>query len=166
MYATYYTRTCALELTTTCQHPGDLRIDAELKFHSTTKYRFSGPNEGRMRKSRITVMSFVFTSCFSPSCLALLILGWLAVTANASPLWAEDSRASGPATLAPSRPTVLRRLRWKGADTTLSPTRQRPMALFSSTQTPEFGIIQKIKFSVTSNLWYMYEVLNTDEIKN
>jgi hypothetical protein len=33
-------------------------------------------------------------------------------------------------------------------------------------QTPEFSTMQKERFSVTSNLWYMHKVLNVNEIKN
>ena len=58
----------------------------------------------------------MFTSLSPLLALALLILSWLAGTADACPLWAEDSRAPGPVSLTPSRPIVLRRLRWKGAD--------------------------------------------------
>jgi hypothetical protein len=38
-------------------------------------------------------------------------------------------------------------------------------ALFSSLQNPEFGTIKK-KILITLKCWYMYKVLNVDEIKN
>jgi len=76
-------------------------------------------DEGRLSSSRIIEIGLMFTSLSLLLALALLILSWLAGTADACPLWAEDSRAPGPASLTPSRPIVLRRLRWKGADTPL-----------------------------------------------
>ena len=75
-----------------------------------------------MSSSRIIEIGLMFTSLSPLLALALLILSWLAGTADACPLWAEDSRAPGPASLTPSRPIVLRRLRWKGADTALGPS--------------------------------------------
>ena len=73
-------------------------------------------DEGRLSSSRIIEIGLMFTSLSPLLALALLILSWLAGTADACPLWAEDSRAPGPASFTPSRPIVLRCLRWKGAD--------------------------------------------------
>ena len=95
--------------------PGNRRRDAELE--DGRQWNESPDQLGRLRSNRITEIGLMFTSLSLLLALALLILSWLAGTADACPLWAEDSRAPGPASLTPSRPIVLRRLRWKGADT-------------------------------------------------